>query len=321
MFDKGDKKKFLKFTDSIENNNNNLENEMGRRNIDLIINKLERKVNTGNINSGNADVILKISSQNQETTRTSKNNDSFLNNITNLLANKHIVEKDNEISQELANNSSQLNPVKKEKKILPKALIDADADLNNNLKDELEIQESNKVNLVLSTANSNANMNNKITLLSRNKLENKTENTINNSINNSNSNNLSTLSAHFDNSRYFLNKKANGLIRNRKIEKKNIPNGEKEKENGKANSMSLKFSINSDKKDMKKKMITSEGNKDQNSVNKNKCKIFVKCIEKINNRNRYRYRSCTVMNILRNIFIALIIITALGFYATIFIIQ
>ena len=69
MFNKEDKKKYLRFTDSSGDNNNRLENELGRRNIDLIINKLERKVNTGNINSGNADVILKISSQNQETTR------------------------------------------------------------------------------------------------------------------------------------------------------------------------------------------------------------------------------------------------------------
>lgn len=313
MFNKEDKKKYLRFTDSVEDNNNRLENELGRRNIDLIINKLERKVNTGNINSGNADVILKISSQNQETTRTTKNNDSLINNLSNLLANNNIVEKDNEVSQELVNNANQQNPNKKEIKISPKAMIDIDIDLNNNLKDELEVQETNKFNLILSTSNSHSNMSTKNNILSRNKLENKTDN----SINNSNNNNLSTLSAHFDNSRYFLNKKGSGLIPAKKIDKKSVQNNEKG--NDKGNNMSLKFSINNGKKDMKKNLVTEQHNKDLNLVNKNnKCKIITKCIQKINYRNRYR--SCNIMNILRNIFIGLIIITALAFYATIFII-
>jgi len=314
MFNKDDKKKYLRFTDSVDDNNNNrLENEINGRNIDLIINKLERKVNTGNINSGNADVILKVSSQNQETTRTSKNNDSLINNLSNLLANNNIVEKDNEISQELSNNGNQQNPNKKEIKISPKAMIDVDIDLNNNLKDELEVQETNKFNLILSTSNSQSNMNNKNHILSRNKLENKSDN----SINNSNNNNLSTLSTHFDNSRYFLNKKSNGLIPTRKADKKSAPKSEKE--NGKGNNMSLKLSINNDKKDMKKKMITDEQNKDSNLVNKNnKFKIIIKYIKKI--RCRSRYRDCNIMNILRNIFIGLIIISALAFYTTIFII-
>ena len=313
MFNKEDKKKYLRFTDSVEDNNNRLENELGRRNIDLIINKLERKVNTGNINSGNADVILKISSQNQETTRTTKNNDSLINNLSNLLANNNIVEKDNEVSQELVNNANQQNPNKKEIKISPKAMIDIDIDLNNNLKDELEVQETNKFNLILSTSNSHSNMSTKNNILSRNKLENKTDN----SINNSNNNNLSTLSAHFDNSRYFLNKKGSGLIPAKKIDKKSVQNNEKG--NDKGNNMSLKFSINNGKKDMKKNLVTEQHNKDLNLINKNnKCKIITKCIQKINYRNRYR--SCNIMNILRNIFIGLIIITALAFYATIFII-
>jgi hypothetical protein len=313
MFNKEDRKKYLRFTDSAENNNNCVENELGRRNIDLIINKLERKVNTGNINSGNADVILKISSQNQETTRTSKNNDSLVNNLSNLLANNNIVEKDNELSQELANNANQQNPNKKEKKISAKAMVDVDIDLNNNLKDELEVQETNKFNLILSTSNSHANMNSKNIILSRNKLENKTDN----SINNSNNNNISTLSTHFDNSRYFLNKKASRLIPAKKIDKKSIQKSENEKDKG--NNMSLKFSINNSKKDMKKNLVTEEQKKDINLLNKNnKYNVIIKCIKKINYRNRYR--SCNIMNVLRNIFIGLIIITALAFYATIFII-
>ena len=313
MFNKEDKKKYLRFTDSAENNNKCSENELGRRNIDLIINKLEKKVNTGNINSGNADVILKISSQNQETTRTSKNNDSLVNNLSNLLANNNIVEKDNEVSEELANNANQQNPNKKEKKISAKAMVDVDIDLNNNLKDELEVQETNKFNLVLSTSNSHANMNSKNIILSRNKLENKTDN----SINNSNNNNISTLSTHFDNSRYFLNKKASRLIPAKKIDKKSIQKSENEKDKG--NNMSLKFSINNSKKDMKKNLVTDEQKKDLNLLNKNnKYNVIIKCIKKINYRNRYR--SCNIMNVLRNILIGLIIIIALVFYATIFII-
>lgn len=313
MFNKSHKKKYLRYTDSVDDDNNSEESENGKGNIDLIINKLERKVNTGNINSGNADVILKISSQNQETTRTTKNNDSLINNLSNLLANNNIIEKDNEVSQELVNNANQQNPNKKEIKISPKAMIDIDIDLNNNLKDELEVQETNKFNLILSTSNSHSNMSTKNNILSRNKLENKTDN----SINNSNNNNLSTLSAHFDNSRYFLNKKGSGLIPAKKIDKKSVQNNEKG--NDKGNNMSLKFSINNGKKDMKKNLVTEQHNKDLNLVNKNnKCKIITKCIQKINYRNRYR--SCNIMNILRNIFIGLIIITALAFYATIFII-
>ena len=314
MFNKEDKKKYLRFTDSAENNNKCSENELGRRNIDLIINKLERKVNTGNINSGNADVILKISSQNQETTRTSKNNDSLINNLSNLLANNNIVEKDNECSQELANNANQQNPNKKEIKISAKAMIDVDIDLNNNLKDELEVQETNKFNLILSTSNSHANMNSKNIILSRNKLENKTDN----SINNSNNNNISTLSTHFDNSRYFLNKKTSGLIPAKKTDKKSIQKNEKEKEKDKGNNMNLKFSINNSKKDMKKNLVTDEQKKDINLNQNNKFNVIIKCIKKINYRNRYR--SCNIMNVLRNILIGLIIIIALVFYATIFII-
>ena len=102
-------------------------------------------------------------------------------------------------------------------------MIDVDIDLNNNLKDELEVQETNKFNLILSTSNSHSNMSTKNNILSRNKLENKTDN----SINNSNNNNLSTLSAHFDNSRYFLNKKGSGLIPAKKIDKKSGQNNEK----------------------------------------------------------------------------------------------
>ena len=66
MFNKEHRKKYLRYTDSVDDDNNSDESENGGGNIDLIINKLEKNVNTGNINSGNADVISrKISCNNQ----------------------------------------------------------------------------------------------------------------------------------------------------------------------------------------------------------------------------------------------------------------
>ena len=306
MFSKDQKKKYLRYTDSVDNDNNSEESENGKGNIDLIINKLEKKINTGNINSGNQDVILKMISKNQDITRVTKNNDSLLNNISNLLP-KNIKEKDNEVSQDVGNSIISVNSVVKGIKKPSKPMIDVDISLNNDLKDELEMQENNegnKQNLILSTNNSNANSNNNI--LSRNKIMNVGE-----------TNNLSTLSTHLDNSRFFLKKKNNGLITATKMEKENKDKNDKD--------INVKLAINEDKKNEKEKEMKNKKdknkkiNKKNNIIIKNRYNsIFNNCFDK--KTWRIRRRSCNFITILRNIFITIIIVSALAFYATIFIV-
>ena len=309
MFNKDHKKKYLRYTDSADDDNNSEESDNGRGNIDLIINKLENQVNTGNINSGNADVILKMISNNQEIIRTAKNNDSFINNISTLLQ-KNIKEKDVEISQDIENSIISVNSIPKGIKISPKPMIDVDISLNNDLKDELELQDNkegnNKFNIILSTSNSNTNSNNNI--LSRNKI-----------LSCGDTNNLSTLSTHLDNSKYFLNKKNNGLITATKMETENKEKNEKD--------INLKMSINEDKeKDKEKNVKDKKDNNKKPNKNKNvkktiriKYNTFNGCCDKKYIRKRRR-RNCNFITILRDVFITIIVVSALAFYATIFIV-
>ena len=304
MFSKDHKKKYLRYTDSVDDDNNSEESENGKGNIDLIINKLEKKLNTGNINSGNQEVILKMISKNQDITRTTKNNDSFLNNISNLLP-KNIKEKDNEVSQDVGSSVISVNSIMKEIKKPSKPMIDVDISLNNDLKDELEMQENNeciKQNLIISTNNSNVNSNNNI--LSRNKIINVGE-----------TNNLSTLSTHLDNSRFFLNKKNNGLITATKMEKENKEKNDKD--------LKAKLVVNEDKKNEKDKKMKNK--KEKKIIKENNIKIknrynsiFNNCCDK--RSWRIRNRNCNFITILRDIFITIIIVSALAFYATIFIV-
>ena len=307
MFNKSHKKKYLRYTDSVDDDNNSEESENEKGNIDLIINKLEKKVNTGNIHSGNADVILKMTSQNQDTARTTKNNDSLINNISNLIP-KNIQEKDNDLSQDIGNSIISVNSMPKTIKKSTKSLIDVDISLNNDLKEDLEMQENNggnKFNVILSTNNSNSNFNNNINnnnLLSRNKILNVNEKST-----------LSTLSQHLDNSKYFLNKKNNGLITNAKNEK------EKKEKNDKKEDINVKLSINEKDAKIKDKKIKRNKNMAKINIKKYKFKLFwIDCCDKT--RWRRRCRNCNIITIIRDIFITIIIVSALAFYATIFII-
>ena len=315
MFNKSHKKKYLRYTDSVDDDNNSEESENGKGNIDLIINKLEKKVNTGNIHSGNADVILKMTSQNQDTARTTKNNDSLINNISNLLPN-NIQEKDNDLSQDIGNSIISVKSNPKTIKKSTKSLIDVDISLNNDLKEDLEMQENNggnKFNVILSTNNSNSNFNNNFNfninsnsnnLLSRNKILDVNEKS-----------SLSTLSQHLDNSKYFLNKKNNGLITNAKNEKEK---NDKNDKNEKKEDINAKLSINEKDEKIKDKKIKK--NKNIKKINKNKYRFklfWCDCCDKT--RWRRRRRNCNIITIIRDIFITIIIVSALAFYATIFI--
>ena len=308
MFNKNHKKKYLRYTDSVDDDNNSGESENEKGNIDLIINKLEKKVNTGNIHSGNADVILKMTSQNQDTARTTKNNDSLINNLSNLIAN-NIQEKDNDLSQDIGNSIISANSMPK---TLKKSLIDVDINLNNDLKEDLEMQENNggnKFNVILSTNNSNSNFNNNFNsnsnnLLSRNKILNINEKST-----------LSTLSQHLDNSKYFLNKKNNGLITNAKNEKETK---EKNDKNNKKEDVNIKLSINDKDEKIKDKKNKKIKNIKKINIKKYRLKFFWSdCCDKT--KWRRRWRNCNIITIIRDIFITIIIVSALAFYATIFI--
>ena len=304
MYNKAHKKKYLRFTDSVDDDNNSDETENGKGNIDIIINKLEKKLNIGNIHSGNADVILKMTSQNQETTRTTKNNDSIINNISNLLPN-NIQEKDNEISQEIGSSIISVNSIQKGIKMTQNPNVDIDISLNNELKDELQLQENNagnKFNIILSTNNSNPNRNKNYNnknnnLLSRNKLL---------SINENSNNNLSTLSAYMDNSRYFLNKKNKGLISCKKIEKED----NEKKDNNKNNN---------EKGENKDKKVGNFQKINSFKINKKKYKDISFWSDCFDNRKRKRKcRNCNIITIIRDILITIIVVSAIAFYAMIF---
>jgi len=294
MLNKNKKKKYRHYTDSIDDDNGT-ESEYEKGNIDLIINKLENKLNTGNINSGNADVILKIPQKNEETRRSSKISEGIIKNIPQLLENKNIKEKDNELSQENCESSMENGM-----KISNNSLVDIDLNINvnNNLKENLEKKENNKSDLILSTNNSYKNTDMNSNILSRNKLTNINEN------------NLSKLSIHLDNSRYFLGKRNNlGLI---SLNKNNDAKDNKKENN-----------IKNDMKKEKKRVRIKNNNiimKKRNKITFGyKFKLFWN--DFFDERTwRRRCRNCNIVTIIRDIFITIIIVSALAFYATIFIV-
>ena len=184
-------------------------------------------------------------------------------------------------------------------KISNNSTIDIYINVNNNLKENLEKNE-NKSDLILSTNNSyrNTDMNNNI--LSRNKLTNINEN------------NLSKLSIHFDNSKYFLGKKNLGLI---SLNKNKVKDSKDNNENKK------EYDIKEEKKEKKEKIKMKKFNLIMNKYNKisygYKFKLFWN--DFFDKRAwRRRCRNCNIVGIIRDIFIAIIIVSAIAFYATIF---
>ena len=300
MLNKNQKKKYRKYRNSIDDDNNSeSEHENENGNIDLIINKLENKLNTGNINSGNTDVILKIPHKNEEMRRSSKISEGIIKKIPKLIENKNIKEKDNELSQENCENSME-NGIK----ISNNSTIDIDVNINinKNLKENLEKNE-NKSDLILSTTTNNSYSNTDMynnNILSRNKLTNINEN------------NLSKLSIHFDNSKYFLGKRNLGLISLNKYKVKNS------KDNNLGNKK--ENDINEEKKEEKRVKI-----KNNNLIMNKKKKISLRYKFKLfwndffDERTwRRRCRNFNIVGVIRDIFITIIIVSSLAFYITIF---
>ena len=232
----------------------------------------------------------------------SKKDGSFINNISDML-NRNIKEKNEDVSQDIGNSVISVNSVQKGIKIQAKPMIDIDISLNDNLKDELDLQEKNS-NYVLSTSNSN----NKI--LSRNKI-------IEGEIN------LNTLSsAYLDNSKYFLNKKSAGMLTSIS---KTLNGGEKLKDfkNKNDNDNGKKKEENQKKEEKEKEKIKTKNlPKTNNKIIKknNKFYNFFKCntYNKREWRRRRRCRDFNIITCIRNIFISIIIISAVSFYGIIF---
>ena len=300
MFNRNHKKKYLRYVESADDDDNH-ESDSGRGNIDLIITKLQKQVNPGNIHSGNADVILKMCLNNQDSS--SKKDGSFTNNLSDIL-NRNIKEKNEDVSQDIGNSVISVNSIQKGIKIQPKPMIDIDISLNDNLKDELDLQEKNS-NYILSTNNSN----NKI--LSRNKI-------IEGEIT------LNTLSsAYLDNSKYFLNKKTTGMLTSIS---KTVNGGEKLKDfknkndNDKDNNKNIEENQKKEEKEKVKTKNLPKTNNNRIIKKNNKFYNFFKCntYNKREWRRRRRCRDFNIITCIRNIFISIIIISAVSFYGVIF---
>ena len=300
MFNRNHKKKYLRYVESADEDDNH-ESDSGRGNIDLIITKLQKQVNPGNIHSGNADVILKMCLNNQDSS--SKKDGSFTNNLSDIL-NRNIKEKNEDVSQDIGNSVISVNSIQKGIKIQPKPMIDIDISLNDNLKDELDLQEKNS-NYILSTNNSN----NKI--LSRNKI-------IEGEIT------LNTLSsAYLDNSKYFLNKKSTGMLTSIS---KTVNGGEKLKDfknkndNDKDNNKNIEENQKKEEKEKVKTKNLPKTNNNRIIKKNNKFYNFFKCntYNKREWRRRRRCRDFNIITCIRNIFISIIIISAVSFYGIIF---
>ena len=311
MFNNIYNNKYLRYTNSDSADDENevdiTESENNSRNIDLIVNKLENKLNENN--------NMKMTSQNQETTRTSKMNESGLNNFPNLIQ-KNIKIKENDTSIEIGDSIYSVNSLPKSYK-MGKSLIDVDISLNSNNLKELQKEEKDKndiknMNLIqiinthsdINSKNLNLNENNKNNFISRNKILN------------TGTSSLNTLSTQFDNSKYFLTKTNGNLILSNKIKKNPIENKNNNQKENNIN-LNLKLSLNENKND-KNKEISSKNKNNSNIANKknNKLSEKFKCSNK---RRKIIKRKCNFITILRNIFLTIIISSAIGFYVVVFI--
>ena len=290
MFNSIYKNKYLRYTNSDsaddENDNDITESENNSRNIDLIVNKLENKLNENN--------NMKMTSQNQETTRTSKMNESNINNFPNLIQ-KNIRIKEYETSLDIGDSIYSVNSLPKNK--IGKSLIDVDISLNsNNLKEIEKEKEKEK--------EEKDNKNNKDLIKIINESNNKNNYITRNKILNTGNSSLNTLSTQFDNSKYFLTKTNANLILSNKIKKN--PNENKNNIN-----MNLKLTINEESNNKVKEIGTNnKNNSNKKNKNENRTRKKIKIKKK---------RKCNFIAILRNIFLTIIISSAIGFYVVVFI--
>ena len=314
MFNNIYKNKYLRYTNSDsaddENDNDITESENNSRNIDLIVNKLENK-----LNENNNEYNIKITSQNQETTRTTKMNESGINNFPNLIQ-KNIKIKENDASIDIGDSLYSVNSLPKSIK-LGKSLIDVDICLNSNNLQELQKGEKDKKNIELIKIenNSNVKVNNDINNINLN-VNDKNKYISRNKVLNTGSSSLNTLSTQFDNSKYFLTKTNGNLILSNKI-KKNPNENKNNNQKDKNIKLNLKLSINEEKNDKNNEISTK--NKNKSNLNRKKNNKFLEKLKCENNRRNKIRRKCNFITILRNIFLTIIISSAIGFYVVVFI--
>jgi len=81
--------------------------------------------------------------------------------------------------------------------------------------------------------------------------------------------------------------------------------------------LNLKLSINEEKNDKNNEISTK--NKNKSNLNRKKNNKFLEKIKCDNNRRNRIRRKCNFITILRNIFLTIIISSAIGFYVVVFI--
>ena len=212
---------------------------------------------------------MKMTSQNQETTRTSKMNESNINNFPNLIQ-KNIRIKEYETSLDIGDSIYSVNSLPKNK--IGKSLIDVDISLNSNNLKEIEKEKEKE---------ENDNKNNKDLIKIINESNNKNNYITRNKILNTGNSSLNTLSTQFDNSKYFLTKTNANLILSNKIKKN--PNENKNNIN-----MNLKLTINEESNNKVKEIGTNNINKLQKLklIKSKQNTIEIKALKKHEDKNK-----------------------------------
>ena len=298
MTNKDNKKKSIYHSNTIDNYD---ETEDSRNNATKTISKVAKKINNEKNNSGNIDEILQVD---KELDKIKKNGSG---NISKL--NSHI--KDLESSQENKKSLISVASISKDNNT-PSKDISVERSLDSDLKKKLEKQE--KKNVLI------GNHSKTDFLKIFKNFETKDPNS-------------SSLSAHLDNSKYFLNKQNDKKII--PVEKTSL--GEKDSKKLRNN-----FTLSENKNKGKNNNIESQKNKSRNkqptakvvnssidNINKTMSTLYKEkclfgfdcsCDFEITNRRKWRrrLRNCNIITLARDIFITLVVISAVGLYITIF---
>ena len=301
MANKDNKKKSIYHSNTIDNYD---ETEDSRNNITKTISKVAKKINNEKNNSGNIDEILQVD---KELDKIKKNDSGDISKL-----NSHI--KDLESSQENKKSLISVASISKDNNT-PSKDISVERSLDSDLKKKLEKQE--KKNVLI------GNHSKTDFLKIFKNFEAKDPN-------------LSSLSAHLDNSRYYLNKQNDKKIVSVEITNLGEKDNEKlknkillsEKKNKKEKEKNTK---NENKKNKtRNKPSSSKGvNSSIDNINKTMSTLYQKkclfgfdcsCDCEITNRRKWRrrFRNCSIITLARDIFISIVIISAVGFYITIF---
>lgn len=273
------------------------EYELDEQNIYKIENRLESKLNN----------IKKIPKNNQK-----------------LKTNNHINKSKSQIKKINSSLSKKINKNIKEKEYIETNISNSIIS-DNSLPKSIKSNSINNPHIMSLEININNEMKNKINKIENSniKLKEKKDNIFDITYNNTNSSQL-------DNSEFLLNKlKSNKLLQELKL-KESIKNKfryyGKESSND-TNNNDIVFNISDNKNDLKEQLNKS-GNKKKNIIINNlkvkpkysfKCECMFYCRNFCRRKRiRHRNRRLNIINIIRNIFVGLVIFSAIGFYSIIF---